>query len=137
MQNLSTQTLAEPGKCALNVDGTVLAECEDSPAARSYDSWQHVLDADDVKALRAGRSMPMNQTAHDIITKKMESALKALVEDPDRLKHTVAERRMSHEKRIGLSSLQSLHGLQPIHKEGKTRCDRMSKASSGSELVSM
>ena len=84
--------VADP-RCIFHVEGGTLVECEESPGTRSYDSWQHVLDAEDVKALRAGVPMPINQGVHHRLVRRMESSLLDLAENPAMLTREVARRR--------------------------------------------
>ena len=82
-------------RCIFHVEGATMVECEESPGTRSYDSWQHDLDAVDVKMLRAGKPVPINQAAHHRLVRRMESSLLDLAEHPAGLTREVARRRES------------------------------------------
>ena len=81
-------------RCIFHVEGATLVECEESPGTRSYDSWQHVLDAEDVKMLRARMPLPVNQAAHNRLVQRMESSLLDLAKNPAMLTREVARRRV-------------------------------------------
>lgn len=62
---------------------------------KDFDSWGHVMDEDDIKALESGKSPPINRTAHQQISKQTRSALKKLTDDPEALKRLVKKHRMA------------------------------------------
>ncbi|CAE7853003.1 unnamed protein product [Symbiodinium necroappetens] len=82
-------------KSALQVRDKVMVECEEPSLMKDFDSWRHVMDEDDMKALESGKSLPINRTAHQQISQQTRSALKKLVDDPEALQRLVKKHRMA------------------------------------------
>ena len=82
-------------RSVFHLEGKAMVECEVSPLLKSYDSWHHVLDAEDVEALRGGRAVAVNQLGHHYFALRMEFSILGLTGDSSELKRVVDERRMS------------------------------------------
>ena len=63
-----------------------------------FDSWKHVMDEYDVKALDSGKSMPINRTAHQHYAIQTRGALQELTADPELLKRLVKKHRMEDDR---------------------------------------
>ena len=63
-----------------------------------FDSWKHVMDEYDVKALDSGKSMPINRTAHQHYSIQTRGALQELTADPELLKRLVKKHRMEDDR---------------------------------------
>ncbi|CAE7257598.1 unnamed protein product [Symbiodinium microadriaticum] len=92
---------AEPenvAKSALQVRDKVLVECAEPSSMADFDSWKHVMDEYDVKALDSGKSMPINRTAHQHYAIQTRGALQELTADPELLKRLVKKHRMEDDR---------------------------------------
>mmetsp|Transcript_73568 Transcript_73568/g.172582 ORF Transcript_73568/g.172582 Transcript_73568/m.172582 type:complete len:199 (-) Transcript_73568:32-628(-) len=99
----------EMNRCVLQIEDQRMVECEGPETVRDYDSWKHELDATDKKALKQGHSLPVNQKAHVILAKKMETSLTELLKDPTKLERAVKERRMSSDEVAAYLKLANLN----------------------------
>ncbi|CAE7604845.1 unnamed protein product [Symbiodinium natans] len=115
----AVQKLEDIRRCVLQVGDDRMLECDGPSLQKDYDSWQHEVDAHDLKAMKDGHAVPVNRTADQHLAKKMKSSISELTEDPAKLKRAVQLRRMSREEIAAYRNVLSLNGVEGSKEENK------------------
>mmetsp|Transcript_23513 Transcript_23513/g.44323 ORF Transcript_23513/g.44323 Transcript_23513/m.44323 type:complete len:196 (-) Transcript_23513:133-720(-) len=123
----NAEKLADFRKCVIQIGDSVEEECDEPKLEKDYDSWQHEVDAQDLKAMKSGHAVPVNRTAHLHLAKKMQTSLSELTEDPNKLKRAVQLRRMSREEITAYRNMLTLNTGDSSKEEGKSTKDERQK----------